>query len=92
MSCEYGYETDCINSDYDSVRNLIETQEPIARSTFAKKIGPVQWKELQQRLGYDRDFPISRDWHVAYYRGVYQGRSAVFLRWSGIEYIYVRTR
>ncbi len=87
---EFEFATNCINSDYDSIQELVATEEPIARATFAKKIGPEQWKELQQTLGYDRDFPISKDWHVGYYKGVYRGLPAVFLRWSRIEYIFVQ--
>lgn len=70
------------------MRALIEREESIARRTFQLAIGPAAWREIQQALGYDRDFPIRRDWHVGYYKSFYRGVPAVFLRHSRIEHIF----
>lgn len=86
----YRFETNCISSDYASIRSLIAAQQDISRQAFARRIGTAQWRDLQQTLGYDRHFPISRDWHVGYYESVYRGVPAVFLRHSGIEWIFVQ--
>jgi hypothetical protein len=92
MDKGYRFVTDCIGSTYEAISALKETEQSISRRTFREYVGPEEWKDLQQRLGYDRDFPIARDWHVGYYKGVYLGKPAVFVRWSGIEYIFVRPR
>jgi hypothetical protein len=86
----YQFETDCVGSDYESIQDLKATEQPITSRQFSHRIGAEQWKVLRKRLGYDRSMPISKDWHVGYYEGVYRGLRAVFLRWSGIEYIFVR--
>lgn len=88
----YLFETDCRGSDYESMRDLVDNSTQISQQTFARKIGPNQWRDLQRNLGYDRSFPISKDWHVEYYAGTYRGRPAVYLRHSGIEYIFVLLR
>ena len=55
---------------------------------FAKAIGSQAWRDIQASLGYDRDFPITKDWHVGYYKGVFRGVPCYFLRHSRIEHIY----
>jgi hypothetical protein len=73
----------------EDIQALRESEVQITRQTFARKIGLEQWKWLQAELGYDRDFPISQaDWQIPYYKGTYRGVPAVFLEWSGFEYIF----
>lgn len=86
----YRYVHSCKKSDYESISDLKESAQGISMRTFAEKVGPSGWRFIQDMLGYDRNFPISRDWHVAYYSGVYRGQPAVFLVWSGVEYIFTR--
>ena len=85
----YHFVTNCIASDSQSIRDLVDSQKDITLRTFREAIGVSQWKELLATLGYDRHLPISRDWHVGYYKSVYQGNPAVFLRHSAIEWIFV---
>jgi DNA repair protein RadC len=84
----YRFVTDCIGSTYEDISALKETGEDVSRTAFARALGPEAWKEIQKELGYGRDFPISRDWHVGYYRGTYRGVPAYYLVWSGIEHIF----
>jgi hypothetical protein len=85
----FGFVTNCIGSDYESIQALMASERSITRGQFRHRIGQEQWQWLQTTLGYDRHFPITKDWHVGYYEGVYQGRPAVFLRHSRIEWIFV---
>jgi hypothetical protein len=78
----------CPESTYEDMRLLLETERLISLRTFREAIGLQQWRELIASLGYSRDFPISRDWHVEYAKGIYRGVPAVFLRWSRTEYIF----
>lgn len=82
------YVMSCPDSTYEDIQALKETEDAIGLRAFARAIGPTQWKDLQRQLQYDRDFPISRDWHVGYYRGVFRGVPCYFMRHSGIEHIY----
>lgn len=87
----YYFVTDCLGSTFEAISMLKESEQAITLSTFRKAIGGEAWKDLQAMLGYDRSFPISKDWHVGYYKGIYLGKPAVFVLWSGIEYIFTRS-
>lgn len=84
----YRFVTDCIGSTYEDISALKESGEGVSRTTFARALGPSEWKAIQKELGYDRDFPISGDWHVGYYKGTYRGVPAYYLVWSATEYIF----
>lgn len=78
----------CPASTYEDIRLLLETEREISLRTFREAVGLRGWRELIGNLGYDREFPISRDWHVGYFRGIYRDVPAVYLRWSGMEHIF----
>jgi hypothetical protein len=78
----------CVSSTYADIRALKESEQDVSLATFRTAIGPEQWRETRENLGYDRHLPISKDWHVGYYKGVYRHVPAYFLRHSGIEYIF----
>lgn len=86
----YQFETDCIGSTSEAIRDLVDGETSITLRTFREAIGLEQWRELQATLGYDRDLPISRDWAIGFYKSTYLGRPAVFARWSHIEYIFMK--
>lgn len=84
----YRFVTNCIGSTYEDISALKETATGVSRATFARAIGPEEWKWIQKELGYDRDFRISGDWHVGYDTGTYRGVPAYWLTHSGIEWIF----
>ena len=90
---KYIFETDCTCSNYEDIRALIETLQPVSLLTVYKNVvGLAAWA---RSVGYDsafgaRGLSLERDWHVGTYRGVYRGRSALVVRWSGIEHIWTR--
>jgi DNA repair protein RadC len=84
----YRFVTNCIASTDEDISALKESGEGVSRTTFARALGPAEWKTIQKELGYDRDFPISGDWHIDYRKGTYRGVPAYYLVWSGIEYIF----
>lgn len=88
MKRNYRFVTDCIGSTYEAISALKESATDITRQTFQKYVDPKDWQELQSRLGYDKHFHISRDWHVGYWKGTYLGRPAVYVTWSAIEHIF----
>jgi len=84
----YRFVTSCVGSTYEDISALKESGEDVSRTAFARALGPAEWKAIQKELGYDRDFPISGDWHVDYRKGTYRGVPAYYLVWSGIECIF----
>lgn len=84
----YHYVTDCVGATSEDMYEFLETTSAVPQREFAQAIGPAQWKSIQANLGYDRSFPISKDWAVNYGKGVYRGVPAYFLQHSHIEHIY----
>lgn len=84
----YYYVHSCPDSTYEDIQALMRSEHPVSLATFRRAVGIKQWRTITAQLGYDRFFPISKDWHVGYYRGVYRGVPCYFLRHSRIEHIF----
>lgn len=84
----YRYVHNCTSSTQEDIRRMQESAVEVSRNAFARAVGPDEWKSIQRRLGYSRDFPISRDWHVNYEKGTYRGVPAYWLTHSHIEWIF----
>ncbi len=69
---------------------LKESELSVSLETFRRAVGLAQWRTISGDLGYGRSFPISKDWHVGYYKGTYRGVPCYFLRHSGIEHIFTQ--
>ncbi len=87
-SGRYQFVTDCIRSTYEDIQALMASEQAVSRTAVARAIGPVAWRDWQRDMGYDKDFPISRDWHVGYFKGTFRGVPAYFIRHSRIEHIF----
>lgn len=88
------YLTCCVNSTADLINALTESGREITRRTFQKSADPDSLREWERAAGYDTGterggLRMSKDWAVAYYKGVYDGRPCVYLVHSAIEYIFV---
>ena len=82
----YVFETNCVGSDGPSIHEMRDKAVEVTYNTFRQRVSGLQgWAKEH---GYDRDFPLSRDWHVAYYRSEYCGSLCYFLVWSGFEEIW----
>ena len=73
LAGRFHFVTSCVGSTFEDIRDLIDNGDhAISMRTFAIAIGRNGWRQLSEMLGYDRDFPLSRDWHVGYYRGIFR--------------------
>lgn len=88
LAGRFHYVHSCPDSTYEDIQALILSERDVSLATFRKAVGLSQWRTLVEGLGYDRHLPISKDWHVRYYRGVYRGVPCYFLRHSRIEHIF----
>jgi hypothetical protein len=84
----YQYVHSCADSTYEDIQALQASEKEVGIDSFRRAIGTQAWRELQANLGYDRDFPISRDWAVRYGKGTYRGVPCYFCRHSRIEHIF----
>jgi len=87
--------SDCVHwpeGQVDDLKAMIEAGETISRAMFLKNVDPQEMKELEERLGYERDprkgLTMAKDWAVAYYRSTVRGCPAVYFVWSAIEHVF----
>lgn len=91
MPQEFRYLTCCVQAKGEDITAMVEQARPITLRVFAKH---CDWRPLARTLGYQlgrgRGLQLRQDWHVRYYRSVYQGAPCYFLKHSAIEYIFTR--
>ena len=68
--------------------DMIDSGREITRRSFCRRVDPESRREVEQQLGYDHDFPITRDCAVEYRTGRLHGRRVWFIRHSSIEYVF----
>lgn len=68
-----------------------EISSSITNRTFRKHLGHELYSDLEKGLGYGRNkgLYLSKDWHVSYTKGKWQGKTAICLFWSGIHHIWI---
>lgn len=89
----FKYLVNCVEcDDGNAINDMKNTARQITRETFLKWVDRASLASIERRLGYERwpahGLTMAGDWHIAYYRGKFQGVPAVFFVWSGIEYIF----
>lgn len=83
----YRFVTDCINADGRDIQEMVDSGELVTRATFVRHTDDTERREMEVAMGYDV-FPITKDWHVAYFKGFYRGVPAYWMTWSAIEYVF----
>lgn len=92
---EYRYLTCCVDiqrPDVPALNTMVNRAVPITLKTFRRHVDTAEW---EQQMGYtrhgDHALPLSRDWHVAFYRSHFKGERCYFVVHSAIEYIFTRS-
>ena len=80
--------TTCVGARGEDIIDMLEGSRDITRRTFLKHVDRAQLREIEKSLGYGHHLRMSKDWHVAYGKGMYRGKPCVFFRWSSIEHIF----
>jgi len=80
----------CVQSTYKAITDMVDRSREITYQTFFKH---VDWREVTEMFGYDyhpaKGLTLKNDWHIGYYKSVYQGKPCYYLKHSAIEYIFV---
>ena len=86
---DYVFATTCVDADGDDIQEMARVATQISIHTFAKHV-PLQ--EVRNMLGYERrrQPTLAQDWAIGWYRSVYRGCPCYYVRWSGIEHIWIR--
>ena len=90
----YRYEASCpeLGERVDALNAMIEAQVETTYSAMLRNCaGMMEWAD---RIGYERypaqGLTLKNDWHVGYYRSEFEGKPCYFLRWSAMEFIWVK--
>lgn len=84
----FRYETCCLyarGEDINEMRDHPKCRE-ITYQTFRKRCWGVQYWSIL--MGYDRQLPLSKDKHVAFYKLFYRGCRCYYIVHSAIEWIW----
>ena len=84
---KYEYLTCCVHSDAQSIHDMVDRARQVSLRTFRKHCESFEW---EQGMGYLRrgGLPLSRDWHVAYFKSEYQGQPCYYVVHSATEHIF----
>lgn len=84
------YRYNCVYApDIQELNHIIDNARPIKRQAFIRRVDQADRRHVEEMLGYNRSFPIIRDWHVSYFKSrTLRGAPVYVLCHSGIEYVF----
>ena len=90
---KYRYLTCCVSSTAELIEAMTDQAREITYDTFRRHVPASVLESVFPHYDWGRVFPgclrLKDDWHVAYYRSVYDGQICVYAVHSAIEYIFV---
>lgn len=91
MAGRLPYVTCCVESDAESIIDMVDQAVEVSLQTFLRRCKTEAW---QQSMGYitgaknRQGLRLHRDYHVRYYRSKFQSRLCYFAVHSAIEYVF----
>lgn len=84
------FQYDCVRpKKLSELEFIIDNSKDITRQTFIKNVGAENYKELEESLGYSKEFKLKNDCYVGYYKSkTPKGDKAYYCKHSAIEYIF----
>ncbi len=84
------YRYNCVYApDINELNHIVDNRRTISRRTFISRVDQTEKERIEEMLGYDRSFPIKKDWHVSYFKSrTLLGVPVYVLCHSGIEYVF----
>lgn len=90
----YVYETCCIDIPPERIPDLNEmilNAKEVGYETMLKRCrGFLDWGKQHGYTVRGQGLHLKNDWCVGYYRSTFDGKPCYFVRWSAIEFIWVR--
>lgn len=89
MEKGFVYVYNCVNpDDLEELNYIIDNGEEITREEFLEIVNRKSLKSIETSLGYDSNFKMENDWHVSYWKSVYNGNPIYYFCHSCIEYVF----
>ncbi len=87
---ELRFYSDCVGypvlSDLEAI---VDNEKEIKYNTFVANVNKEDRLAIERRLKYSDDFPITKDWHVKFFKSKDEDDNTVyFIRHSAIEYVF----
>ena len=92
----YVYLCSCVDlsqpTDVDALNQMIQDSKEVTYRTFRRYAsGLDQWaKEKGYENRKSQGITLKHDWHVSYFKSSIMGQPCYYLRWSAIEFIWVK--
>ena len=82
------YLINCVGSTAELISAMVEQAEEI---TYEELLQHVTQEELDSVFTMYEDCPLTleKDWHVSYFKSIYDGEPCVYVCHSAIEYVFV---
>jgi hypothetical protein len=74
--------------DGDKIMEMQELAKEITRREFLTYVNKESLNDIVRSLGYNKNFTMSKDWHVSYYKSAYEGVFCIYFVHSHIEYVF----
>jgi hypothetical protein len=88
---KFRYATCCIEAKGEDITEMVDVAKDITyRAALRHMTGLLDWARAH---GYESRAPgltLKSDWAVSFHKSIYRGQPCYYLRWSGIEYIWLR--
>ena len=95
MAKQYVYETSCVECGdrVEALNKMIEEAVDVNYSAVLRNChGLIWWAELRgYRRNVNHGLTLKDDWHVGFYKSTFEGKPCYFVRWSAIEFIWVKS-
>ena len=92
----YLYLTCCVESTAERIDAMKDRAREITRESFCRHVPAAAqasvWPHYTWGPGRKEGLRMKDDWHVAYYKSIYDSQPCLFAVHSAIEYIFVPRR
>jgi hypothetical protein len=89
---DYRYETDCVSSDGDSITDMVDIAREVSYNLIKQHCEGLRSWEAER--SYNRDgrkgLTLRNDYAAHFYKSKYRGQSCLYIRWSTIEFVWVK--
>ncbi len=81
----YTYLTNCVSAKGEDIQDMLDEAIEVKYREFEHNIGIDVLLEM-----FGNDVPLSKDWHVSFWRSKYMGVDCYYIDHSRIEYIFTK--
>lgn len=80
------YVTCCVEAKGEDIEAMTEQARQITLATFKKH---CTCDDFMATLGYSKEFPVTKDYAVSFWKSIYKGDKCYYIDHSRIEYIFI---